>query len=47
MFLDGVRADRGPLSELPVAALSTDQTHTVMISGRSPATAATGAPPDA
>jgi len=47
MFLDGVRADRGPLSELPVAALSTDETHTVMTSGRSPGTVATGSPPDA
>jgi AcrR family transcriptional regulator len=31
MFLDGVRAD-GPRSELPVAALSVEQTHTVMTS---------------
>jgi AcrR family transcriptional regulator len=31
MFLDGVRAD-GPRSELPVAPLSVDQTHTVMTS---------------
>ena len=29
MFLDGVRAD-GPRSDLPVAPLSVDQTHTVM-----------------
>jgi len=31
MFLDGVRAD-GPRSELPVAPLSVEQTHTVMSS---------------
>jgi hypothetical protein len=31
MFLDGVRAD-GPRSELPVASLSVEQTHTVMSS---------------
>jgi hypothetical protein len=31
MFLDGVRAD-GRCSELPVAPLSVDQTHTVMAS---------------
>jgi AcrR family transcriptional regulator len=47
MFLDGVRADRGPLSELPVAALTTDQTHTAMTSGRSPVKAAKGTPSDA
>jgi AcrR family transcriptional regulator len=43
IFLDGVRADRGPLSELPVAALSTDETHTVMTSGRTPLPAAEAA----
>jgi AcrR family transcriptional regulator len=46
MFLDGVRADRGPLSELPVDALSTDQTHTVMTSGRPAAAAGEDAPSD-
>jgi hypothetical protein len=33
IFLDGVRADRGPLTPLPVEALTTDQTHTVMTPG--------------
>ena len=30
IFLDGMRADRGPLTALPVAALNTEQTHTTM-----------------
>jgi hypothetical protein len=30
MFLDGVRADKGTLSELPVPSLSVDQTHRSM-----------------
>ncbi|OJF10360.1 TetR/AcrR family transcriptional regulator [Couchioplanes caeruleus] len=32
IFLDGLRADRGPLSALPVEALSTEQTHAIMTS---------------
>jgi hypothetical protein len=39
MLVDGVRTDRGPLTPLPVPALSTDHTHRVMIAGRAPATA--------
>lgn len=35
IFLDGLRADRGPLTVLPVAALTAEQTHTVMTSGSS------------
>jgi AcrR family transcriptional regulator len=34
MFLDGIRTDRGPLSELPLPALSVDQTHRVMAPDR-------------
>ena len=30
IFLDGMRADRGPLTALPVAALNTEQTHSTM-----------------
>lgn len=30
IFLDGLRVDRGPLTTLPVAALTVDQTHAVM-----------------
>jgi hypothetical protein len=30
MFLDGIRADRGALSDLPVSALTVDQTHRIM-----------------
>jgi len=30
MFLDGIRADRRPLTPLPVPALTTHETHTVM-----------------
>ncbi len=30
IFLDGLRADRGPLTGLPAGALSADQTHAVM-----------------
>ena len=30
IFLDGMRADRGPLTALPVAALNAQQTHTTM-----------------
>jgi hypothetical protein len=30
MLLDSLRSDRGPLSELPVAALTTDQTHAII-----------------
>jgi AcrR family transcriptional regulator len=30
IFLDGMRADRGPLTVLPVAALNTEQTHAIM-----------------
>jgi AcrR family transcriptional regulator len=33
IFLDGMRADRGPLTVLPVAALSTEQTHAIMTPG--------------
>jgi hypothetical protein len=33
IFLDGMRADRGPLTALPVAALSTEQTHAIMTLG--------------
>jgi AcrR family transcriptional regulator len=40
IFLDGMRADHGPLTPLPVAALTTGQTHTIMTPG-SAATAAT------
>jgi AcrR family transcriptional regulator len=40
IFLDGMRADRGPLTALPVAALSTEQTHAIMAPARA-ATAST------
>jgi AcrR family transcriptional regulator len=33
IFLDGMRADRGPLTVLPVAALNTEQTHAIMTPG--------------
>jgi hypothetical protein len=33
IFLDGMRADPGPLTVLPVAALSTEQTHAIMTPG--------------
>ena len=32
MLLDGVRADRGPVSEFDVAALTVDETHSIMTS---------------
>ncbi len=31
MFLDGMRGDRGPISELPVGAMSNDQTQQAML----------------
>ena len=31
MFLDGMRGDRGPISELPVGAMSNDQTQPAML----------------
>ena len=34
IFLDGICADRGPLTPLPVAALTTGQTHAIMTPGR-------------
>ena len=34
MFLDGVRADRGALSDLPTYALDEDHTQTAMRHGR-------------
>ena len=40
IFLDGMRADRGPLTALPVAALNTEQTHAIMAPARA-ATAST------
>jgi AcrR family transcriptional regulator len=33
IFLDGMRADRGPLTALPVAALTTEHTHVAMTAG--------------
>jgi AcrR family transcriptional regulator len=33
IFLDGMRADHGPLTALPVPALSTEQTHAIMTPG--------------
>jgi AcrR family transcriptional regulator len=33
IFLDGMRTDRGPLTALPVAALSTEHTHGIMTPG--------------
>jgi AcrR family transcriptional regulator len=40
IFLDGMRADRGPLTALPVAALNTQHTHRTMTQGNA-ATAST------
>jgi hypothetical protein len=40
IFLDGMRADRGPLTALPVAALSTEHTHATVTPGN-PATTST------
>jgi hypothetical protein len=37
-YLDGMRADRGPLTALPVAALSTEHTHGIMTPGSGAAT---------
>jgi hypothetical protein len=45
MFLDGVRAD-GARSELPVAPLSVEQTHTVMTTAHASDTHEGSAAPD-
>ena len=34
IFLDGLRTDRGPLTQLPVGALSVEQTHRIMTQAR-------------
>jgi AcrR family transcriptional regulator len=40
IFLDGMRADRGALTALPVAALTTEETHTTMTAGNTVAASA-------